>query len=145
MLERELARAERGQVPLSAIMADVDYFKRVNDSFGHPAGDAVLAHLASLLTASVRSSDVVARFGEPSTKGKLEGHTALVYKGDQAIAGTRQAQFLVRGDGVVSEINVFPAAQLDKDSVAGTYGKDPQKIFTDDFRPVWEEQQRKRK
>ena len=82
-------------------------------------------------------SEVAARFGEPSTKGKLGGKTALVYKGDQAIAGTRQAQFLIGDDGVVSEINVFPAAQLDKDSVAGTYGKDPQKTFTDDFRPVW--------
>ncbi len=82
-------------------------------------------------------ADVVARFGEPSTKGKLEGRTAVVYKGDQAIPGTRQAQFLVGSDGVVAEINVFPASQLDKDSVAGTYGKDPQKTFTDDFRPVW--------
>jgi len=82
-------------------------------------------------------AEVVARFGEPSTKGKLEGRTAAVYKGDQAIVGTRQAQFLVGDDGVVAEINVFPASQLDKDSVAGTYGKDPQKTFTDDFRPVW--------
>ncbi|HTP49685.1 MAG TPA: hypothetical protein VMK42_03220 [Anaeromyxobacteraceae bacterium] len=82
-------------------------------------------------------AEVVARFGEPSTKGKLEGKTALVYKGDQAISGTRQAQFFLGEDGVVTEINVFPATQLDKDSVAGTYGKDPQKTFTDDFRPVW--------
>lgn len=82
-------------------------------------------------------AEIVARFGEPSTKGKLEGRTALVYKGDQAIVGTRQAQFLVGENGVVAEINVFPATQLDKDSVAGTYGKDPQKTFTDDFRPVW--------
>jgi hypothetical protein len=82
-------------------------------------------------------AEVIARFGEPSTKGKLEGRVALVYKGDQAISGTRQAQFLVGDGGVVSEINVFPATQLDKDSVAGTYGKEPQKTFTDDFRPVW--------
>jgi hypothetical protein len=82
-------------------------------------------------------ADVVARFGEPSTKGKLEGRTALVYKGDQAIAGTRQAQFLVGDDGRVAEINVFPALQLEKDAVLGTFGKDPQKTFTDDFRTVW--------
>ncbi len=81
--------------------------------------------------------EVTGRFGEPSTKGRLEGRTALVYKGDQAIGGTRQAQFLVGEDGLVSEINVFPAAQLDKESVEGTYGKGPQKTFTDDFRPVW--------
>ncbi len=81
--------------------------------------------------------DVTGRFGEPSTKGRLEGRTAMVYKGDQAIGGTRQAQFLVGENGVISEINVFPATQLDKESVEGTYGKNPQKTFTDDFRPVW--------
>ena len=82
-------------------------------------------------------AEVTSRFGEPSTKGRLEGRTAMVYKGDQAISGTRQVQFLVGEDGVVSEINVFPASQLDKESVEGTYGKGPQKTFTDDFRPVW--------
>lgn len=82
-------------------------------------------------------ADVVTRFGEPSTRGKLEGRTALVYKAEQAIAGTRQAQFLVGDDGRVAEINVFPGAQLEKDAVLGTFGKDPQKTFTDDFRTVW--------
>ena len=82
-------------------------------------------------------ADVVARFGEPSTRGKLEGRTALVYKGEQAIVGTRQAQFLVADDGRVAEINVFPASQLEKEAVLGTFGKDPQKTFTDDFRTVW--------
>jgi hypothetical protein len=109
---------------------------------------ALACALAAPLPAQARSwqgivpgtstqADVVARFGEPSTKGKLEGRTALVYKGDQAIAGTRQAQFLVAEDGTVAEVNVFPAAQLDKESVEGTYGKGPQKTFTDDFRQVW--------
>jgi diguanylate cyclase len=42
---------------------DVDHFKRVNDSYGHQAGDTVLAHLGSLVQASVRSTDVVARYG----------------------------------------------------------------------------------
>jgi len=82
-------------------------------------------------------ADVVARFGEPSTHGKLGDRLALVYKGDQALAGTRQAQFFTREDGLVLEITVFPTTQLDKDSVEGTYGKGAQKSFTDDFRPVW--------
>jgi hypothetical protein len=81
--------------------------------------------------------DVVARFGVPSTEGQLGGGTALVYRDDRAIAGTRQAQFLVRDGGVVSEIDVFPTTQLDRDSVEGTYGKATQKTFTDDFRPAW--------
>jgi len=82
-------------------------------------------------------ADVVARFGEPSTRGRLEGRTALVYKAEQAIGGTRQAQFLVSDGGVVTEINVFPATALEKEAVLGTFGKEPQKTFTDDFRSVW--------
>lgn len=82
-------------------------------------------------------ADVLTRFGEPSTEGKLGGRTALVYRDDRAIEGTRQAQFLLRDDGVVGEINVFPVARLDAESVEGTYGKGAQKTFTDDFRAVW--------
>jgi len=81
--------------------------------------------------------EVAAKFGPPSTQGKLSGRTALVYKGEQAIPGTRQAQFFARGDGVVVEVVVFPVNQLDKDTVEGTYGKPTQKAFTDDFRTVW--------
>lgn len=62
-IEQELIRTRRYGNELTLGMLDIDHFKQVNDSFGHPAGDAVLAHLASLLTASVRSTDVVARFG----------------------------------------------------------------------------------
>src|SRR5512136_3377544 len=68
-------------------------------------------------------ADVVARFGEPSTRGKHEGRTALVYRGDQAISGTRQAQFFVADDGRVAEINVFPSAALEREAVLGTFGK----------------------
>src|SRR5437867_1346074 len=84
-----------------------------------------------------KQADVVAKFGEASTQGKLSGKNALVYKGDQVIAGTKQAQFFYRDDGTVSEVTVFPATQLDKEAVEGTYGKGAHKTFTDDFRPVW--------
>jgi hypothetical protein len=82
-------------------------------------------------------TDVINRFGAPSTRGKLEGRSAIVYKGDQAIPGTRQAQFIAGDDGVIAEINVFPASQLDRETVEGTYGKSAQKTFTEDFRTVW--------
>jgi hypothetical protein len=62
----------------------------------------------------------------------------MVYKGDQAIAGTRQAQFFTREDGVVLEVVVWPQAHLEKEAVEGTYGKGSRKTFTDDFRPVWQ-------
>jgi diguanylate cyclase (GGDEF)-like protein len=62
-LDQELSRAARHQKPLTVAMLDIDHFKRINDSYGHPAGDVVLARLASILNASVRSHDVVARYG----------------------------------------------------------------------------------
>ncbi len=82
-------------------------------------------------------ADLAARFGPPSTQGRLGGRLALVYKGDQAIPGTRQAQFFLRDDGVLSEIVVFPTNQLDRETVEGTYGSPSKKAFTDDFRSVW--------
>jgi diguanylate cyclase (GGDEF)-like protein len=63
VLERELARAAREGSPLSIIMADVDHFKEVNDSFGHPTGDRVLSGVVANLRAAVRPYDAVGRFG----------------------------------------------------------------------------------
>jgi diguanylate cyclase (GGDEF)-like protein len=60
--ERELALARRGRA-LSLVVLDIDHFKRINDSHGHPAGDEVLRQVAHCLARSVRESDVVARVG----------------------------------------------------------------------------------
>lgn len=62
-LHQEVAYARRHQAPLSLLMFDVDHFKSVNDTHGHPAGDAVLRVLAKLLMRTVRREDLVARFG----------------------------------------------------------------------------------
>ncbi len=59
----ELARAHRTHSPTSILIADIDFFKRINDTYGHPAGDLVLKDVAQLLMDSVRSTDVVARLG----------------------------------------------------------------------------------
>jgi diguanylate cyclase (GGDEF)-like protein len=62
-LRRELSRAERETLPLSIIVLDVDHFKRINDEFGHDAGDAVLRTLGYEIKRYVRDSDVACRFG----------------------------------------------------------------------------------
>jgi two-component system, cell cycle response regulator len=62
-LQRELSEARRYARPLSCLLLDVDYFKAVNDTHGHAAGDAALMQAASVLTESVRGSDVVCRYG----------------------------------------------------------------------------------
>ena len=62
-LERELARATRESYPLCVIMMDLDYFKEVNDTYGHEAGDVVLKTLAETVTKKSRHGDFVCRFG----------------------------------------------------------------------------------
>jgi len=62
-LDSELKFARRHDAPISLLLLDLDDFKKVNDTFGHLAGDAVLANLAGVLTKAVRNEDVVARFG----------------------------------------------------------------------------------
>lgn len=62
-LNQEIYRARRYHTPLSLLLIDVDHFKGYNDSWGHPAGDAVLVRVAGLLRGRVRPSDFVARYG----------------------------------------------------------------------------------
>jgi two-component system cell cycle response regulator len=62
-LDKELNRAGREKRPLAIIMADVDHFKRVNDTHGHLAGDEVLRQVARQLRAGVRPYDEVGRYG----------------------------------------------------------------------------------
>jgi hypothetical protein len=82
--------------------------------------------------------EVLERFGEPTTRTKRTGRTVLAYYGDQALEGTRQAQFHLDGQGVVLEITIFLTAQLDQESIEGTYGKPPQRTFVEDtFQKVW--------
>jgi len=63
LLGRELARSRREQGSTAILMCDLDHFKNVNDTYGHPAGDDVLKETAKRLLASVRSYDFVGRYG----------------------------------------------------------------------------------
>lgn len=62
-IERELSIAERHKRPLSLMILDIDFFKKVNDTYGHAAGDKVLQSVADTLKEATRSSDVVFRYG----------------------------------------------------------------------------------
>src|SRR5262249_39648714 len=62
-LGTELAFAQRHSTPLSLILMDVDHFKKVNDTYGHPAGDEVLVALTKVAHEIIRKEDVFARYG----------------------------------------------------------------------------------
>ena len=63
ILGKEFSRAERYNLPLSLLMLDIDCFKKVNDSYGHPQGDTVLCKLSQILKNNVRVCDIPGRYG----------------------------------------------------------------------------------
>jgi two-component system cell cycle response regulator len=84
-MEREMGRCFRYKRPMSLLMVDIDHFKRINDTRGHLAGDAVLKQVATLIAKQVRKEDVFARyggeeFGAVLPEVELEGAVVLAEK-----------------------------------------------------------------
>ena len=62
-MQREVARAERRKSPLCVAVLDLDNFKKLNDTYGHQAGDDALVHLSQVVKQTLRPTDIVARYG----------------------------------------------------------------------------------
>ncbi|WGG49847.1 GGDEF domain-containing protein [Rugamonas sp. DEMB1] len=92
VLDDEIKRYQRCGTPFALVLLDVDHFKRVNDTFGHQAGDIVLAEMADLLATGTRALDVVGRWGGEEfllvcRDTELDGAALLAGKLREQIAG----------------------------------------------------------
>jgi diguanylate cyclase (GGDEF)-like protein len=100
-LQVEVRRTERHQRPFTLLMVDVDYFKKFNDAFGHPAGDRLLIALGETLRENLRAMDVVARYGGEEFAvllGETHGLDALRVA-DKLRTAVRDKVFREAGDG----------------------------------------------
>ncbi|MGH8806579.1 MAG: GGDEF domain-containing protein [Noviherbaspirillum sp.] len=96
ILTIEAIRCDKAGLPLSLIVADLDYFKRINDTHGHPAGDAVLVKVASRLRSCIRSQEALGRYGGEEFLVVLPGasHSAAMAVAErmrQAVAAQPEA------------------------------------------------------
>jgi diguanylate cyclase (GGDEF)-like protein len=116
LAEKQLARAQRMQSPLSLVLIDVDHFKLVNDTHGHLAGDEVLRRFAEVVRDQLRKEDVFARYGGeefclllPDVPGP--GAVALAGRLRRAVA---KSSFVVNGAEITLTVSAGVAARLDE-------------------------------
>lgn len=93
-LTQSWQRSQRFESTFSVIMADIDFFKKINDEYGHPSGDAVLQAVATQLQSMVRKVDLVARFGGEEfvivmQEASLDAAVELAQRMRQAISALR--------------------------------------------------------
>jgi len=74
-IKEEFAYSLRSHIPLSLVMFDIDHFKKINDTYGHPAGDYVLAQIGAIARSMTRFEDTLARYGGEEFVILLKGST----------------------------------------------------------------------
>jgi diguanylate cyclase (GGDEF)-like protein len=111
LFKAEIERSRRYDQPLAAIMMDIDHFKRVNDRYGHDAGDRVLAKIGSILSFNLRKPDAVGRWGGEEF--------LIIAPGDDLVAAEQLAERMRKYVEEISSIGIpeqvtasFGVAQL---------------------------------
>jgi diguanylate cyclase (GGDEF)-like protein len=109
-LAREIARARRNSAPLSLAMIDIDFFKQVNDTHGHPVGDQVIRALSRLLQQRLRRGDIIGRYGGEEFAVIMPGTPAAGAGG--ALEAIRESFAKVRHYAETNEFNATFSAGI---------------------------------
>jgi diguanylate cyclase (GGDEF)-like protein len=131
-LAAELDRAARGSAAVGLLIADIDHFKRVNDTYGHLVGDRVLAEIAGRLETAVRRYDTLARFGGEEfvvLVPDVSDIESLVATGEQLRAAVRDAPFSAGGSELEITISIGVALAYAGDSADALIGGADQALY----------------
>jgi diguanylate cyclase (GGDEF)-like protein len=116
-LAAEWAWAQRHDKPCAVLTVDVDRFKRVNDTYGHPAGDQVLRRLAQVVLATIRKEDLFARVGgeEFSLLSRDTGADEATVIGERLRSAVEHSTFVWDGKRLAITISAGGATSADSD------------------------------
>jgi two-component system cell cycle response regulator len=130
-LEREIIRARRHDRPLSLLMFDIDFFKRINDHYGHLAGDYVLRELSDVVQSRIRRDEVFARYGGeefvivlPETP--MDGASALAENVREKVAGH---PFVFQGESIPVTISIGCALVRENDTATELIQRADEKLY----------------
>jgi two-component system cell cycle response regulator len=114
-LESEFTFSTRHVTPLTLVLFDIDHFKNVNDTFGHPAGDYILSELSNLMSSSLRAEDVFARYGGEEFAIICRGSDAAQGQivGERLRKAVEASTFTFEGQSIPITISVGLAALPD--------------------------------
>lgn len=124
VLDRELKRSDRYSTPVSVLFLDIDYFKRVNDSYGHLVGSRVLCEFGTILSACVRETDTVVRYGgDEFVVILVETNPEQALLAAERMRKAAEGHFFMQGEGLNLHLTVsigiatYPRHARDKEQL----------------------------
>jgi len=110
-LTEEFMRMQRFQNPLSFLLIDIDFFKKINDTFGHPAGDEVLRGVAGIIRETIRNVDIPARYGGEEFAAILPGtnHEGAQKMAERLRKAIAERKFMIDGKDLQVTVSIGAA------------------------------------
>src|SRR3954469_16775404 len=130
-LDREVSRAKRYRRELSLILFDIDHFKKINDSYGHLAGDYVLTQLATVIKGKIRREDVLARYGGEEfaiVLPEIDGNNAMQFA-EKVRKLVEKAPFKFEDTKIAVTVSVGLATCSDGDDAAALIKRTDEKLY----------------